>query len=296
VTRTPLSPQSTDHTVPSGNGSRPDSQSPSEQASSEQASSDPSSDPFSGERPPNERDERALTLLEAARTADEDERHDLLKEVNLTYTEVARSVASRYRGRGIASDDLRQAAYEGLVKAVHRFDPERRADFLSFAIPTIRGEVQRHFRDHGWVVRPPRRLQELQWRSHRATDELAQELGREPDSGELAEELGMTSEELGDAMQAYGSFRPTSLDQPVPETGAGTIGELIPGDDPDARAAEARMVVAPLVRRLDERDRRILYLRFCEERTQQEIGDDIGVTQMQVSRILIELRSEVEAA
>ena len=290
MTRTPLSPQSTDRTVPTPTDSHPDPQSPREE----------SSDLPSGERAPRERDEHALTLLEAACTADQDERHDLLDEVTLTYAEVARSVASRYRGRGIASDDLRQAAYEGLVKAVHRFDPARRADFLSFAIPTIRGEVQRHFRDHGWVVRPPRRIQELQWRSHRATDELAQELGREPDSGELAEELGVTSEELGDAMQAYGSFRPTSLDQPVPETGAGTIGELIPGDDPDTRAAEARMVVAPLVRRLGERDRRILYLRFCEERTQQEIGEDIGVTQMQVSRILTriltELRSEVEAA
>ncbi|RYP79555.1 sigma-70 family RNA polymerase sigma factor, partial [Nocardioides guangzhouensis] len=123
----------------------------------------------------------AHDLLEtAAVTTDPVERQRLLDEVVLLNADVAESVASRYRGRGIPTDDLRQVAYEGLVKAVHRFDPARRHDFLSFAVPTIRGEVQRYFRDQGWTVRPPRRIQDLQWRLHRAIEELSQDLGREP--------------------------------------------------------------------------------------------------------------------
>ena len=248
-----------------------------------------------------ERHAVAHDLLEtAAVTTEAAERQRLFDEVVVLNADVAESVASRYRGRGVATDDLRQVAYEGLVKAVRRFDPERRKDFLSFAVPTIRGEVQRYFRDQGWAVRPPRRIQDLQWQLHRAIEELSQELGRDPSGPELAEELGVTAREISDAGAAYGSFSPVSLDQPVNADGASHLSDLLPDDDADARASEARMVLAPALRKLSDRDRRILYLRYCEDRTQQEIGDDIGVTQMQVSRtltrILHDLRAELEAA
>jgi RNA polymerase sigma-B factor len=246
-------------------------------------------------RPPSDRDTAASELLEAAaRTPDPDGRSELLDEVVLLHKDVAESLASRYRQRGIPEEDLCQAAYEGLVKAAQRFDPELRHDFMSFAVPTMRGEVQRYFRDHGWTVRPPRRIQDLQWRLHRAIDELSQELGREPTHEELLAELGVTDKELDQALLAYGAFRPTSLDQPVGEDGLSSLCDHIPDETRAAEASEARLMLAPLVRRLSPRDRRILYLRFCEDRTQQEIGDDIGVTQMQISRHLTRIIRELK--
>lgn len=239
-------------------------------------------------------------LCVAAESCDDQEKQELYDQTVLLYADVAQSVASRYRRRGIPKDDLEQAAYEGLVKAVRRFDPSRRHDFLSFAMPTIRGEVQRYFRDHGWTVRPPRRIQDLQWRLHRAIDELSQELGREPTQRELEQELGVGPAELSEAERAYGSFTPASIDRPVQEEGGLQLSDLLADDDHEARASEARLVLGPAVRRLDQRDRRILYLRFCEDRTQAEIGEEIGVTQMQVSRVLSrilrDLRAELEQA
>jgi RNA polymerase sigma-B factor len=235
----------------------------------------------------------AHLLARAAAAETEAERGRLHAEVVMLNAEVAEAVASRYRNRGIAFDDLRQAAYEGLVKAVARFDPTLETDLLSYAVPTIRGEVQRHFRDCGWTVRPPRRLQDLQWRLHRAVDELSQDLGREPSTTELTEFLDIDQGELQEAMAAYGSFAPTSLDQPVGTSETTSRGDLIPDEDREQSASEARLTLAPVVRVLPERDRRILYLRFCEDRTQEEIGEELGVTQMQVSRLLTRIFRDI---
>ena len=199
---------------------------------------------------------------------------------------VAEAVASRYRGRGVSQDDLVQVAYEGLTKAVRRFDPSTRNDLLTYAVPTIRGEVMRHFRDHGWSVRPPRRVQELQWRVNQCIERLEHELGREPRDAEVIEELGITEADYREAIEAFGCFQPTSLDQPVRAEATSSIGDLIPDVSEPQGAADARVTLAPVVRRLSERDRRILHLRFFEDLTQAEIGEDLGVTQMQVSRLL----------
>jgi RNA polymerase sigma-B factor len=153
--------------------------------------------------------------------------------------------------------------------------------------------VQRHFRDLGWSVRPPRRVQDLQWRLTRALDALGQRLGREPSRAELVAELEVPSEAIDEAMAAYGAYAPTSLDQPNSEGSTVSLGELIPGEQPEADASEARMVLAPVVRRLTERDRRILFLRYVEDRTQAEIGEDLGVTQMQVSRLLSRILADL---
>jgi len=239
---------------------------------------------------PASRAERAREtedLLDEARTAEGSRRHHLLDRVILLNRGVAEAVASRYARRGIPYEDLRQAAYVGLTKAVHRFDPERSDDLLSYAVPTIRGELQRHFRDLGWTIRPPRRVQELQWHVHACADDLVQELGREPSETEVQERLDVSQDEYAAAMAASGCFHPTSLDLPVGDDSSVTLGELLPDDRADGLgAADARTALAPVVRQLPPRDQRIIYLRFFEDRTQEQIGRELGVTQMQVSRLL----------
>ncbi len=212
---------------------------------------------------------------------------------------VADSVVARYRSRGIATEDLQQVAYLALTKAARRFDPDAGHDFLSFCVPTIRGEVRRYFRDKGWMVRPPRRIQELQQRLTRARADLNTSLGRPPTPDELAEHLEETPADIREALDGQGCFSPTSLDRPVSDESGSTLGELIGHHDDQQAAAEARVALAPVVRRLSRRDRHIIELRFFEGLTQREIADDIGVTQMQVSRLLTrifrDLREELGA-
>lgn len=198
---------------------------------------------------------------------------------------VARDIARRYFDRGIASADLEQVAYLGLIKAARAFDPTQGHDFLSFAVPTIRGELRRHFRDVGWTVRPPRRVQELQPRITRAEAVLSQQLGRSPRPSELAEHLDVELDDVTEALAANGCFAPTSLDAPVGEGEQGP-GERLGGLDEAFEGAEARMALRPLLRGLTGRERLILELRFCQGLTQREIGEQIGVTQMQISRVL----------
>ena len=198
---------------------------------------------------------------------------------------IARSMAARYRNRGIDLDDLEQVALLGLIKAAHRFDPDAGHEFMSYAVPTIRGELRRHFRDSGWMVRPPRRVQDLQRHVARAEDELLHRLGRSPRPTEVADHLGAPLADVVEALGADGCFTPTSLDMPVGE-GSTSLGELLPFEDRRISQAEARLVLEPIVRPLPARDRRIVHLRFYDERTQQEIAEIVGLTQAQVSRVL----------
>jgi RNA polymerase sigma-B factor len=244
--------------------------------------------------------ERLLALAE--RTDDEDHRQEMLAEVVLLNRGVADAVAMRYRRRGVPMEDLQQAAYEGLVKAVGRWRSSHGRPLLTYAVPTIRGELQRHFRDHGWTVRPPRRVQELQWQVTGCVEELTQDLGREPSGAEVQDRLGITGREYADAVAAFGCFLPASLDQPVGSDSASTLGELLPdhsadeaGRD-DLAAADARATLGPVVRTLPSRDRRIIYLRFFEEQSQEQIGAELGVTQMQVSRLLARILRDLRVA
>ena len=225
-------------------------------------------------------------LLEEASRCDEGEARDaLLEEVVRLNMVVAGEIARRYHGRGIAGEDLDQVANLGLVKAVKGFDPVHGSDFLSFAVPTIRGEIRRYFRDFGWTVRPPRSVQELQARLSAAEAELFQQLGRSPRPSELAEHLDVDVDLVIDSLAATGCFSPVSLDAPV---GPGEVNpaERLGGDDAEFTRAEARVALAPLLENLTARERRILEMRFFGGFTQAEIGADIGVTQMQVSRLL----------
>ncbi|MFN7149331.1 MAG: sigma-70 family RNA polymerase sigma factor [Microthrixaceae bacterium] len=227
-------------------------------------------------------------LLKVSTTDDETIRTRELERVVLLNMCVARSIASRYRGRGIADEDLEQVAYTALVRAAQNFDAGQEKDFLSYAVPTIRGELRRHFRDHGWTVRPPRRVQELQTQvlAERALSDGSP--NNVPSNAEIAERLGVPEDDVAEALRAEGCFTPTSLDRPLGEGSPEMLGDVLPdvSGDQDLEAAEARVALSPVVRKLRARDRRILQLRFFEDRTQQQIADEIGVTQMQVSRLL----------
>jgi RNA polymerase sigma-B factor len=232
------------------------------------------------------RQEATEQLLLNARDADPEERTQLLDEVVRRNMKIAGDVAHRYRGRGIGTDDLQQVAYLGLVKAVQAFDPAKGANFLGFAVPTIRGELRRHFRDHGWVVRPPRSVQELQARITACEADLYQELGRSPRPSEIAERLEVDLDLVLDSLAANGCFVPSSLDAPTGDGEGQDLGERLKFEDPGFSRAEAKVVLQPLMRELNARDQLILELRFFRGWTQAEIGREIGVTQMQVSRLL----------
>jgi RNA polymerase sigma-B factor len=219
-------------------------------------------------------------LREAHEATTDVERRRLLDEVVLLNVDVAHAIASRFRNRGIPDEDLEQIACLALVRAAHRFDPSKADDFLSYAAPTIRGEIKRHFRDHGWAVRPPRRIQETQ------SAIIASGLDFELGADELATRLGLPLTDVREALDARGCFTPQSLDVPVRSGGDTSYEDLLSEERDGYGAAEARVVLQTLTGDLQPRERLILYLRFVEDRTQQEIGEEIGVTQMQVSRLL----------
>ncbi|WP_310962061.1 sigma-70 family RNA polymerase sigma factor [Nocardioides terrisoli] len=214
-------------------------------------------------------------------------------EVNMP---VARMLARHYAGRGLPVADLEQVAYLGLVAAAKRYDPSRGADFLAYAVPTIKGELRKHFRDAGWVVRPPRRLQELQARLWAAEAELTQSLQRSPTTSEIAAHLEVEVDDVIEALGIDGCFAPSSLDVPLGDGDATTFADRQGSLDHAFESCEARTVLAPAVRRLGARDRKILELRFFKGWSQQQIGDEIGVTQMQVSRLLTRILGDLREA
>jgi RNA polymerase sigma-B factor len=198
---------------------------------------------------------------------------------------LADGIATRYLGRGIDRDDLVQVARLGLVKAVRRFRPGLGQSFAGFAAPTISGEIKRHFRDAGWMVRPPRRLQELGARIREAEKELEQDLHRRPRTDEVAERLGVDEAHVRAAREAASSFHALSLDLPAgPEQTASEVGPPEP-DDPFAALDDA-VWLRDALDGLTDRERMVLRLRFVDVLTQSDIAERIGVSQMQVSRIL----------
>lgn len=214
------------------------------------------------------------------------ERQWLHTQVILLNRPVARRIAARYSQRGVELEDLRQVAEMGLVKAVARYDPAHGRGFLAYAVPTIRGEIRRYFRDSGWMIRPPRRIQELRGDVATTEEQLVQALRRFPRQTETAQQLGLTTRDLLEVQGARGCFRPASLDAPAREDAGLPMGELIGEMDGAYERIDNHQSLTPLLAALGSRDRRILELRFVHGWTQKEIGDHIGVSQMQVSRLL----------
>jgi RNA polymerase sigma-B factor len=200
---------------------------------------------------------------------------------------LARHMAMRYAGRSEPTDDLIQTATVGLIKAIDRFDPERGIDFTGLAIPTILGEVKRHFRDRTWAVRVPRRLQELRLTINDAVNTLSHTLNRSPTVADIAVHLGVSEEEVLDGLEGARAYSATSLSTPLGgREGATELGDTLGGTDHDMELAELRIALGPALASLDQREQRILSLRFFGNLTQTEIAEQIGVSQMHVSRLL----------
>ena len=200
---------------------------------------------------------------------------------------LARSLARRYQRSGEPFDDLVQVASVALVKAIDRYDPARGCAFSSFAVPTIAGELKRHFRDHSWAVRPPRDLQEVTLRVENALTRITQQLDRSPTTRELAAAAGLDEEQVLEALQARRGRSAVSLQAPQGEPGEGlTLGDTLGVEDPQLERAEQRAALDDLLKTVPTRAREMVRLRFEEDMTQAEIGAVFGVSQMQVSRIL----------
>lgn len=212
---------------------------------------------------------------------------------------LAASIAHDYRDRGVELDDLVQIAMLGTLKAVERYEPERGIPFSSFASRTINGEIKRYFRDRTWAVRPPRSAQERHLDLRRVSAALTTTLGRSPTLTELAEELGISTDAVLEAMEAGAAYRATSLDarRPGDEEGL-TLGDRLPSEEAASRPAEVRVLVGQLLDTLPPREAEILRLRFYDELTQTEIADRIGISQMHVSRLirrcLLDLREALD--
>jgi len=227
-------------------------------------------------------------LLSRARTfSPEDPRRlDLENEAIEAALPLARAVAYRYTQRGEPADDLVQVASLGVVRAVHGYDPDHGSGFRAYAVPTILGELKRHFRDYAWVIRPPRRLQELRIAIASTSPRMAQELGHEPTAAELAARLGVAADDIDNAMAAAHGLSPTSLDAPAIVGDTWTLQELIGADDPKIDLAECRFVLHDMIAALPATAREMLRMRFIDELTQSEIAERLGMSQMSVSRNL----------
>ncbi|UDM10332.1 sigma-70 family RNA polymerase sigma factor [Clavibacter michiganensis subsp. michiganensis] len=223
------------------------------------------------------------------------ERRRLHDQIVLDHLELADQLARQHSGRTHDWSDLRQVGYLGLVKAARRYDPGFGAPFVSFAIPTISGEIKRHLRDNGWVVRPPRHVQELRHALLAVVPALTQRLGRTPTDAELAAHTGHAREEVVEALAAHSSLRPASLDFTVHEDEGISLADTIGADDPGYARAERTVLLDAARGVLSDRDRRILHLRFVDECSQSEIAAELGVTQMQVSRLLARILGALRA-
>jgi RNA polymerase sigma-B factor len=227
------------------------------------------------------REELRQMFADLARSGDANLRSQLIE----AHIGLAEHLARRFVYRGEAYDDLVQVASIALIKAVDRFDPERGVEFTTFATKTILGELKRHFRDKGWAIRAPRRLQELYLHLNQSVASLSQVLGRSPTIAELAADTGASEEQVLEALEAGQSYRSTSLDSAGPDEEG--LGARLGVETEEMGVAEWRTILEPHVRSLPEREQTILRLRFVDGLTQSEIAARIGLSQMHVSRLLV---------
>ena len=227
-------------------------------------------------------------LAEYSGLAEDDPRRERMRDRLVTgFLPIAQHIARRFAHRGEPLDDLVQVATVGLINAVDRYSPEKGSDFFSFAVPTISGEVRRHFRDQGWSMRVPRRLKDMHVSINSAVSELSQQLGRAPRPTEIAERLDLPVSEVLEGLEAADAYRSSSLDEMLSsEDGSATVGELVGEADAELDRVDYREALRPLLAELAPRERTIVMLRFFGNLTQTQIANEVGISQMHVSRLL----------
>jgi RNA polymerase sigma-B factor len=245
-----------------------------------------SSVPSAGTEPGVDAHLVALQRRYARLAGDDPQRPRVREELIRGYLSVAEHLARRFAGRGEPLDDLVQVAAIGLINAVDRFEPDRGVNFLSFAVPTITGELRRYFRDHGWSTRVPRALQELHMAIRNSQTQLSQQLGRAPRPSDIAGQLGIPVTEVIEGLQVADAYHSASLDELLGDHGDVTVGELVGDLDNDLAIIEDRETLRPVLAQLPPRERTILMLRFFCHLTQTQIAEQVGMSQMHVSRIL----------
>ena len=244
---------------------------------------------------------RAVTLLDefTALPADHPGRARSRAAAIEAWTPMARRLARKFNGRGENLDDLVQVASLGLIKAIDRYDAGRGIDFPGFAIPTILGELKRHFRDHTWAVRVPRRTQEMRLAINKASSDLSPALGRAPTVAEIATRLGVGEEEVLEGLEGAQAYSSTSLSEPATAGGTIELVDTLGGEDAGFDLAELRADLGPALAALTERERTIIMLRFYGNQSQTQIAEQIGISQMHVSRLitrsLVRLRKAMSA-
>ncbi len=221
-----------------------------------------------------------------------------LDELSRRYMPLARRLASRYRHTGEPMDDLVQVANMALVKAIERFDPERKTAFSSFAVPTILGELKRYFRDHSWSVHVPRELQERAAKVNKAIESLSKQSGRSPSVKEIATKLDLDLEQVLEALEAAQAFDATSLEAERAGSDGSPmrLGDTVGEEEAGFELVEYGASIDPVLSAMPLRTRRILHLRFVEDLTQAQIAEEVGVSQMHVSRIIREALAELREA
>ena len=223
-----------------------------------------------------------------AETADPQERDRIREQLVKGYESLVHFLARRFQNRGEPLEDIVQVGFLGLIKAIDRFDPDLGNEFTTFATPTILGEIRRYFRDKGWAIRFPRRLQELYQQVVRTNEELKNELNRQPTVAEVAERLGVDQGDVLEAMEMSTALTPISIDATIggsESEGGRQLGETVGTEDPNLDRVEMREVLERAMQHLNERERRIMIMRFFEEMSQSEVAERLGISQMHVSRL-----------
>ncbi|MEU2504866.1 RNA polymerase sigma factor SigF [Streptomyces sp. NPDC007863] len=239
-----------------------------------------------GHHPQDRSGARALFVELRSLPEGSPEKAELRNRLVRMHLPLVEHLARRFRNRGEPLDDLTQVATIGLIKSVDRFDPERGVEFSTYATPTVVGEIKRHFRDKGWAVRVPRRLQELRLSLTTATAELSQQHGRSPTVHELAERLGISEEEVLEGLESANAYSTLSLDVPDTDDESPAVADTLGAEDEALEGVEYRESLKPLLEDLPPREKRILLLRFFGNMTQSQIAQEVGISQMHVSRLL----------
>lgn len=241
--------------------------------------------------------ERELIAIMSDPDSTEGELASARDELVTIHIPLVEYLARRFRDRGESEEDLRQVGMVGLIKAVDRFDPSMGNEFSTFATPTIVGEIKRYFRDHGWSVRVPRRLQEMRMKISRTSEEISQLKGRSPTVAELAEAIGVPEEQIIEGLESAQAYSTSSLDSPTSrgdgDDGLVLLGDSIGSEDSELARLEFHESLKPLLDKMDDRQRSIVVMRFFKNMTQAQIAEEVGVSQMHVSRLLASALGEL---